>query len=110
MRFRNDCWLSANRLYGYDCSGCDGLLSVDVLGISVDSVVWSIVWSVTVLEVVGLSVSGLSFALTSLFLRLGAVLNATIGLLGSISFRYGLARTGFQCSFMTLLIQLIWSQ
>ena len=82
MGFLNDCWLSVNKLYGYDCSSSDGVLSVDKVGICVSTVVWSIVWSLAILEVVGLSWSGFSLALTTLFLRLGAVLSATMGLLG----------------------------
>ena len=40
---------------------------------------------------------GLSFALTSFFLRFGAVLKAITGLSGNISLNVGSLRIGFQC-------------
>ena len=41
--------------------------------------------------------SGRSFALTSLFLRLGAVLGPRMGLVGKIDLRDWFCNTGFQC-------------
>ena len=58
-------------------------------------------------SLVGFLSSGFSLASTSLFLKLGLVFSAISGLCGSIVFRNGLLRMGFQCLFITCLIQLI---
>ena len=53
---------------------------------------------------------GFSLALTSFFLRLGAVLNAMIGLSWKVCFRRGFCCTGFQCLFMIRYILCMSSQ
>ena len=55
------------------------------------------------LSVCSVGLSGFSLALTSFFLRFGAVLCAISGFSGKISLRKGSCRTGFQCLCMIRL-------